>query len=146
MRDAVGKDVDIILEIHSLLGANSAIQLARAVEDIGIYYYEEPTNPMNTDAFARVTNSVSMPVSTGERNYTRWGYRELLEKQAVAVIQPDACLVGGITEAKKFAIMQIYIMLLFKCMCAVGRFLPQQHCILRLQYPISLFMNTTQLL
>lgn len=101
IRDAVGKDVDIILEIHSLLGANSAIQLARAVEDLNIYYYEEPTNPMNTDAFAKVSNNVNMPVATGERSYTRWGYRDLLEKQAVAVIQPDVCLVGGITEAKK---------------------------------------------
>ncbi len=101
MRDAIGPDVDIILEIHSLLGTNSAIQLAKAVEDLNIFYYEEPVNPMNTDAFARVTNNVNMPVATGERSYTRWGYRELFEKQAVAVIQPDACLVGGITEAKK---------------------------------------------
>ncbi|MER2908949.1 mandelate racemase/muconate lactonizing enzyme family protein [Morganella morganii] len=101
MRDAIGPDVDIILEIHSLLGTNSAIQLAKAVEDLNIFYYEEPVNPMNTDAFARVTNNVNMPVATGERSYTRWGYRELFEKQAVAVIQPDACLVGGITETKK---------------------------------------------
>lgn len=101
MRDAVGPDVDIILEIHSLLGVNSAIQLARAVQDLNIFYYEEPVHPMNSSAFARVTHNVNMPVSTGERSYTRWGYRDLLEKQAVAVIQPDACLAGGITETKK---------------------------------------------
>ena len=101
MRDAVGPDVDIILEIHSCLGANSAIQLARAVQDLNIFYYEEPIHPMNSSAFARVTNNVNMPVATGERSYTRWGYRDLFEKQAVAVIQPDACLAGGITETKK---------------------------------------------
>lgn len=101
MRDAVGPNVDIILEIHSLLGTNSAIQLAKAVEELNIFYYEEPVNPMNSDAFARVTDNVNMPVATGERSYTRWGYRDLFEKQAVAVIQPDACLVGGITETKK---------------------------------------------
>lgn len=101
MRDAIGPDVDIILEIHSLLGTNSAIQLARAVQDLNIFYYEEPIHPMNTSAFARVTDKVNMPVATGERSYTRWGYRDLLEKQAVAVIQPDACLAGGITETKK---------------------------------------------
>lgn len=101
MRDAVGPEIDIILEIHSLLGANAAIQFGKAVEELGIYYYEEPTNPMNVDAFARVADKVDIPVATGERSYTRWGYRELFEKQAVAVIQPDACLVGGITETKK---------------------------------------------
>ncbi len=101
MRDAVGPDVDIILEIHSLLGTNSAIQLARAVQELNIFYYEEPVHPMNSSAFARVTNNVNMPVATGERSYTRWGYRDLFEKQAVAVIQPDACLAGGITETKK---------------------------------------------
>ena len=101
MRDAIGPDVDIILEIHSLLGTNSAIQLARAVKDLNIFYYEEPVHPMNTSAFARVTDKVEIPVSTGERSYTRWGYRELFEKQALAVIQPDACLAGGITETKK---------------------------------------------
>ncbi|SBW08503.1 putative MR-MLE-family protein [uncultured delta proteobacterium] len=101
MREAVGPDVDIILEVHSLMGTNAAIQLARAVQDLNIFYYEEPVHPMNSSAFARVTNNVTMPVSTGERSYTRWGYRDLFEKQAVAVIQPDACLAGGITETKK---------------------------------------------
>ncbi|KLW15569.1 mandelate racemase/muconate lactonizing enzyme family protein [Enterobacter sp. BWH52] len=101
MRDAVGPDIKIILEVHSLLGANAAIQLANAVEELGIYFFEEPTNPMNSDAFAKVANRINIPVSTGERSYTRWGYRELLEKQSVAVIQPDACLVGGVTETKK---------------------------------------------
>lgn len=101
MRDAVGPDVDIILEVHSLLGTNSAIQLARAVEDLNIFFYEEPVHPMNSSAFAKVTDNVNIPVATGERSYTRWAYRDLFEKQAVAVIQPDACLAGGITETKK---------------------------------------------
>jgi L-alanine-DL-glutamate epimerase-like enolase superfamily enzyme len=101
MRKEVGPNVDIILEIHSLFGANAAIQFARAVEDLNIFFYEEPVHPMNTDSFARVARNVSIPVATGERSYTRWGYRELFEKQAVAVIQPDLCLVGGISEGKK---------------------------------------------
>ncbi len=101
MRKEVGPDVDIILEIHSLFSTHAAIQFARAVEDLGIYYYEEPVHPMHTDNFAKVTDKVNMPVATGERSYTRWGYRELFEKQALAVIQPDLCNVGGITEGKK---------------------------------------------
>ena len=101
MREAVGPDVDIIVEIHSLLGSNAAIQFAQAIEKYNIFLYEEPVQPMNADNFAKVTRNVKIPVATGERSYTRWGYRPLFENQAVAVIQPDLCNVGGITEGKK---------------------------------------------
>ena len=101
MRAAVGPDVDIICEIHALLGTNSAIQFANAIEKYNIFYYEEPVHPMNVDAMAKVARNTSIPISTGERSYTRWGYRELFEKQALAVVQPDLCLTGGITEGKK---------------------------------------------
>ncbi|KAJ5087728.1 galactonate dehydratase [Penicillium angulare] len=101
IREAVGPNVDIICEIHSLLGTNSAIQFAKAIEPYNIFYYEEPVNPMNIDNLVKVSQNTSIPIATGERSYTRWGYRELLEKQALAVVQPDLCLVGGITEGKK---------------------------------------------
>ena len=101
IREEVGPAVDIIVEIHSFLGVNSAIQLGRALEPYNIFYYEEPVHPMNADNMALVAQRTNLPVSTGERSYTRWGYRALFEKQALAVIQPDLCLVGGITEGKK---------------------------------------------
>jgi L-alanine-DL-glutamate epimerase-like enolase superfamily enzyme len=101
VREEVGPAVDVIVEIHSSLGVNSAIQLARAIEPLNIFFYEEPINPMNSDNLALIARSINIPLATGERSYTRWGYREMLEKQAVAVVQPDLCLVGGITEAKK---------------------------------------------
>ncbi|WP_159566516.1 mandelate racemase/muconate lactonizing enzyme family protein [Budvicia diplopodorum] len=101
MREAVGPDVDIIVEIHSLLGTNAAIQFARAIEKYNIFFYEEPVHPLNSDNMALVARSINIPVATGERSYTRWGYRDLFEKQSVAVVQPDLCLCGGITEGKK---------------------------------------------
>lgn len=103
MREALGPDGDIILEIHSFLGGNAAIQFGKAVDDLklNIFYYEEPVAPMNQDLMANIASKVRMPVASGERIYTRWGYRPFFEKQALAVIQPDACLVGGITETKK---------------------------------------------
>jgi L-alanine-DL-glutamate epimerase-like enolase superfamily enzyme len=101
MREAVGPDVDIICEVHSLFGTNSAIQFARAIEKYNIFFYEEPVHPMNTDAMAKVARNTSIPLASGERSYTRWGYREMLEKQSLAVVQPDLCLAGGITEGKK---------------------------------------------
>jgi len=101
MREAVGPKVDIIIEIHSYLGVNSAIQLGRVLEQYNILYYEEPVYPMNVKNMALVARSVKMPIASGERIYTRWGYRPFLESQALAVIQPDLCLAGGITEGKK---------------------------------------------
>ncbi|MDR2179223.1 MAG: mandelate racemase/muconate lactonizing enzyme family protein [Synergistaceae bacterium] len=101
MREATGPDVDIIIEIHSYLGANSAKQLGRALEEFNIFYYEEPIYPLNVENMGEVADKVKIPIASGERIYTRWGYRPFLEKGALAVIQPDLCLVGGITEGKK---------------------------------------------
>ena len=101
MREAVGPDVGIICELHSFLGTNAAIQFARAIEKYDIFLIEEPVHPMNADNMAKVARNTTIPVATGERSYTRWGYREMIERQALAVIQPDLCLVGGITEGKK---------------------------------------------
>ena len=101
IRETVGPDVDIICEIHSLLGTNSAIQFAHAIEKYNIFFYEEPVNPMNPKNMQKVAENTTIPISTGERSYTRWGYRDMLERQALTVIQPDLCLVGGITEGKK---------------------------------------------
>jgi len=105
IREAVGPEVDIIVEIHSFLGTNSAIQFGRLLEDMNVFYYEEPVHPMNADNMALIARSVKIPIATGERSYTRWGFREMFEKQALAVIQPDLCLCGGITEGKKICDM-----------------------------------------
>ena len=101
IREAVGPDVDIIIELHSFLNASSAIQLGRVLEEFNCFYYEEPTNYMNVALQDKIAQSVAIPMAAGERLYTRWGYREYFEKQAIDVIQPDLCLVGGISEGKK---------------------------------------------
>lgn len=101
IRDAGGPDMDIIIELHSLTDANSAVQLARAVEELGIYYYEEPTMPMNVGNMKEIAQRINIPVASGERIYTRWGYRPFLEEHALHVIQPDLGNMGGLTEGKK---------------------------------------------
>jgi len=101
IREAVGDDVDIIIELHSFLNASSAIQLGHVLEEFNCFYYEEPTNYMNVDLQAKISQSVAIPMAAGERLYTRWGYRQYFEKQTIDVIQPDLCLVGGISEGKK---------------------------------------------
>ncbi len=101
VREAVGPDVDIIMETHSLPSATTAIQMGRTWEEFNCMYYEEPVHYLNVDLQDRVSRSVRIPMAAGERIYTRWGYRQYLEKQTLDVIQPDLCLVGGITEGKK---------------------------------------------
>ncbi len=101
MRDAVGPDIDLIIELHSNFSTTSAIQFGNAVEDLNCMCYEEPINPMNVDSFAQVARNVKIPLAGGERIYTRWGYRPFFEKQAISLIQPDLGLVGGFTEGKK---------------------------------------------
>ncbi len=101
IREAVGPDVDIILEIHSHLAAGAAIQLGRIWEPYNCLFYEEPVHYMNDELHEMVARRIEIPTAAGERIYTRWGYRPYLEKQALNVIQPDLGLVGGLTEGKK---------------------------------------------
>ena len=105
IREAGGEDLDIIVELHSLTDTVSAVELGRALEQLKIFYYEEPTHPLNTENLLEVHRQLSIPIATGERVYTRWGYRQILQNHAVQVIQPDICLCGGITEAKKICDM-----------------------------------------
>lgn len=101
IRDAVGDDVDIIFECHSLPGASTAIQLGEIVEEARCMYFEEPVNYLNSELHKRVADKVNVPIAGGERLYTRWGIRQYLEDQSMDVMQPDVGLCGGLTETKK---------------------------------------------
>jgi galactonate dehydratase len=105
VREAVGPDVELLIECHGRLNPSSAIRFADAVAGMRPYVFEEPVPPQNVDAMAKVANAVNVPLSTGERLYSKWDFKDLLEKQVVALIQPDICHVGGISELKKIAAM-----------------------------------------
>jgi L-alanine-DL-glutamate epimerase-like enolase superfamily enzyme len=101
VREAVGENVDIILELHAHPSVTSAIQMGRVWEEFHCMYYEEAVHNLNVDLQDKVAKNVKIPMAAGERLYTRWGYRQYFEKQTLDVIQPDLCLVGGISEGKK---------------------------------------------
>ena len=105
MREAGGPNMDIILELHSYTDTNTAIQLGQKMEDLNIMYYEEPVHPLNAVSMREIYEKVNIPIASGERIYTRWGFREFLEQRAIQVIQPDLCLTGGISETKKICDM-----------------------------------------
>jgi len=101
IREAVGDDVDILIELHAAPGATSAIQIGQALEEFNCMFFEEGVHYLNAALQEKVTRSVNIPMAAGERLYTRWGYRQYFENQSLDLIQPDICLVGGLTEGKK---------------------------------------------
>ncbi|OPZ01270.1 MAG: D-galactonate dehydratase [candidate division BRC1 bacterium ADurb.BinA364] len=105
LREAVGRGIDIAIDFHGRSTPAMSIRLARALEPLQPMFIEEPCLPENVDAMAQVARATSIPVATGERLFTRWGFREVLEKQAAAILQPDACHAGGIFEVRKIAAM-----------------------------------------
>ena len=105
VREAVGPSIDILIECHGRFNMISAIRMAQKLEPFDPFFYEEPIPPDNIDAMAEVQRAINLPIATGERLYTRWDFRTLLEKQAARIIQPDICHVGGFLELKKIAAM-----------------------------------------
>src|SRR3972149_1426298 len=101
VREEVGDEVDILIELHSAPSATSAFQIGHALEEFNCMFFEEGTHYLNAALQEKVSQSVSIPMAAGERLYTRWGYRQYFERQSLDMIQPDLCLVGGITEGKK---------------------------------------------
>ena len=104
VREAIGPNVDIIMENHSRPDAQSAVQLGRAVQKYNIFYFEEPSTP-NVKTTKFICDKLAMPISHGERLYSRWQYAPFFEDQSVQVIQPDLGNCGGLTEGKKICDM-----------------------------------------
>jgi galactonate dehydratase len=105
MRVAVGDEVDIAIDFHGRFSPAMAIRLLKELEPYRPMWAEEPCLPENVDAMVTIARSTSIPIATGERLYTKWGFREAIEKQAAVVYQPDLSHAGGISECKKIAAM-----------------------------------------
>ena len=105
VREAVGPDVDIMVECHGWFGPTSAIEMGRRLVDLNPYFYEEPVDAMNVACMKKVADNVPLKIAAGERLYTRYMFREYIEQQAIDILQPDVGLAGGITEVKKIAAM-----------------------------------------
>jgi galactonate dehydratase len=105
VRDEVGPGIEIAVDVRARLNIGSARRVARQLEALDIAWLEEPILFDNTGAMAALARSVDVPISTGEQLYTRWEFRALLEENAIAIIQPDICHAGGLSELRKIASM-----------------------------------------
>ncbi len=106
VREAVGDNVELMIDVHARLSPDNSIKVAREVEQYRPFWWEEPIpTDASVEDLAMVASSISIPVVAGERIYTRWGFRDVFEKRAAAIINPDIAHEGGILETKKIADM-----------------------------------------
>ncbi|MBV6433052.1 MAG: D-galactonate dehydratase [Bryobacteraceae bacterium] len=108
-RDLVGPKVELALECHTRYNTEAAIQIGRAVAPSRPMWLEEPVTSDNLEAMALIRRSVPVPVACGENIYTRYGFLQVAEKQAAAVVQPDMTKCGGLLETRKIAsLVELY--------------------------------------
>lgn len=105
MREWVGPEVELCFDFHGKMTPALAIEVCNEIKGMRPMFVEEPVPQENVDALKLVSDHVTFPIATGERLLTRWGFREVLEKGAAALIQPDVSHVGGISELKRVANM-----------------------------------------
>ena len=105
VRDAVGPDVEILVEMHGRFSPYTAIEIAAELEQYKPSWVEEPVPPDNIAALAKASESINIPVATGERLHNKYEYRELINLQAADILQPDITQTGGFLETKKIAAM-----------------------------------------
>ena len=103
LRDAVGYDVEIGVHCHGEFSPGGALQLAKAIEPYQPVFLEEPTNPDDLDALEWLAIRASVPLAAGERLFSKWSFRDLLQRRVIEIAQPEITRLGGITEAKKIA-------------------------------------------
>ena len=105
VREAVGPDVELLIEVHRRLAPMHAIRVAHEMAEFNPFWYEEPVSARNVDALAEVRRAVNLPIVTGEELYTKGEFREVFEKNAADILNPDVCNCGGILELKEIAAM-----------------------------------------
>lgn len=115
MRAAAGDDVDIMLDLHARTTPAAAIQFGRLLLDYNLYWYEEPCWPEHVEGLVEVARALPMPIATGERLVLRPQFREIFEKRACAIIQPDVSHCGGISEARRIAALAETYMISVAC-------------------------------
>ena len=103
LRAAVGDECDIGIDFHGAISQQTARLLIKALEPFQPMFIEEPVNCQEVDVMADIARGTHLPIATGERIFTKWGFREILEKKAATILQPDLCHAGGITECRLIA-------------------------------------------
>ncbi len=105
LKALVGKDGDLGIDFHGAVPPGTAKILMKELEQFQPFFYEEVINCQDVDGMAELAKTTHIPIATGERIFTKWGFREILEKRAAIILQPDLCHAGGISEVHAIAKM-----------------------------------------
>jgi len=103
MREAVGPDIDIMVDCHARPSPRMGLLFAKALEPYGLYFFEEPCWPESIEGLADIQKAVATPIATGERITNLSDFNRLLEGRACSIIQPDITHCGGLTAARRLA-------------------------------------------
>ena len=103
VRKAVGDEMRLMVDANHCFTVPQAIQIGRELEKLKIEWFEEPISPEDLDGYVEVTRALDMAVAGGENEFTRWGFRDIVTRKAMDIVQPDVCAAGGISECRKIA-------------------------------------------
>lgn len=103
VRKAIGDSVKLMVDANHAYSPAMSIRLARQLEDLDIFWFEEPVVPEDLDGYREVRQATSIPVAGGEAEFSRYGFSQLLTRRCVDFVQPDLCIAGGISETQKIA-------------------------------------------
>ena len=102
-RRGIGPNVELMVDAHASLETPVAIRLAKALESYNIAWFEEPVSPDNHAGMAEVRASTRIPIASGEREFSRYGFKSMLDHKAIDIAQPDVARAGGLTEIRRIA-------------------------------------------
>lgn len=103
VRRAIGPDIKLAVDANHCFSVPNAIRLGRMLEEHDILWFEEPISPEDRDGYVEVTRALDMAVAGGENEFTRWGFRDIVARKAMDIVQPDLCAAGGFSECRKIA-------------------------------------------
>ncbi len=101
--EAIRGRADLLVDAHGAYSAENALQVGRRLQEVGVYWLEDPLPPEDVAGYAHLTAALDMAVAAGKTECTRWQFEERLTRRAVDVILPDICRAGGITEGRRIA-------------------------------------------
>ena len=103
VRAAIGPDIEILVDVNGACSAHHAIEIGKALEDLGVFHFEEPRPHYDLDGLATVADALDIPIASGEMIYTQWQFKDLILRGRVDILQPDIVKVPGFTEFQRIA-------------------------------------------
>lgn len=101
VRETIGPNIKLMVDANCAYRYYEAIEIAKKMEKYDVFWFEEPVNPDDYEGQRLISQATTIPIASGENEYTRYGFRDLIERRSVAILQPDALVMGGITEFMK---------------------------------------------